>query len=45
MNIEKEDLSEIDYILSLTKVTKKDEKRLLNFAQKFIDKDMENRTT
>lgn len=45
MNIEKGDLVEIDYILSLTKVTRKDAKRLLAFAQKFIDKDMESCST
>lgn len=45
MKIEKEDLVEIDYILTLTKATRKDAVRLLTFAQKFIDKDMESCST
>lgn len=45
MNIEKDDLIEIDYILSLTKVTRKDAERLLTFAQKFIDKEMKSCST
>lgn len=43
--IEKEDLVEIDYILTITKVTRKDAIRLLTFAQKFIDKDMKSCST
>lgn len=42
IEIEKEDLVEIDHFLSLKKVTRKDAKRLLAFAQKFIDPDMES---
>lgn len=45
MNIEKEDLIEIDHFLSLKKATRRDAERLLAFAQKFIDKDMESCST